>query len=407
MKARAFYPGMTDSLIAAGSYSIYVATPILTPPAGIYQRSVTVSATSPTPGATLRYTLDGSDPTATSPASVGSLLLAANGTLKVRAFKTNMLDSVVATAAYTILVQQAATPTFSIAPGTYAKTVTVAISSGTPGTTIRYTTNGNDPTTASALYSTAIALNGIVTLKARAYKNGMVDSNVAIRAYATTGDIYEPDDTPDKAKVITNGETQNRSLNVNTDTDWVKFVLPARSEVRIETNGTVGDTEMWLYGPDNSTIQIAYNDDYNKKFSCIYRLGNDALAPGTYYIKIQPYAHLAVVPAYTLSFHATTSQQTATPSYTPAPGTFSGPVTVAITSNTPGTYILYTIDGTDPVSSSRLYSVPIPLKATTVLKARAFKNGLAINNEAVGTYTILQTVATPALAPAPGTYLGR
>ena len=59
-----------------------------------------------------------------------------------------------------------ATPTFSPAAGTYTSTQMVSISDSTSGATIYYTTNGSTPTTASAVYSSAITVSETETLKA-------------------------------------------------------------------------------------------------------------------------------------------------------------------------------------------------------------------------------------------------
>ena len=54
----------------------------------------------------------------------------------------------------------------------------VTINCATNGATIRYTTNGADPTEASAVYSSPLSLAG-VTLKAKAFKAGLQPSNVS------------------------------------------------------------------------------------------------------------------------------------------------------------------------------------------------------------------------------------
>jgi len=80
-----------------------VATPTFTPPAGTYSSGQSVTISTTTLGASIRYTTDGSTPTSTlgnlylSPVSVSSSL-----TLKAIAYKTGMTDSPVASAAYTI-----------------------------------------------------------------------------------------------------------------------------------------------------------------------------------------------------------------------------------------------------------------------------------------------------------------
>ena len=77
-----------------------------------------------------------------------------------------------------------ATPTFSLAPGTYYSIQTVTISTTTDGATIRYTTDGTTPTeTVGTVYGTPVILNASCTLKAIAYTAGYADSAVASGTY--------------------------------------------------------------------------------------------------------------------------------------------------------------------------------------------------------------------------------
>jgi hypothetical protein len=78
--------------------------PLLSLAAGTYPTEQVVLATSAVPGATLRYTTTGVDPTDTDaevPAG-GDLLITATTTLKVRAWVPDRAPSVVATATYTL-----------------------------------------------------------------------------------------------------------------------------------------------------------------------------------------------------------------------------------------------------------------------------------------------------------------
>ena len=47
-------------------------------------------------------------------------------------------------------------PSFDVAPGCYTATVTYNLSSSQPGATIRYTTDGSEPTSGSVLYLSLI-----------------------------------------------------------------------------------------------------------------------------------------------------------------------------------------------------------------------------------------------------------
>ena len=76
-----------------------------------------------------------------------------------------------------------AMPIFSVASGTYSSPQTVTITDATSAAKIYFSTDGSTPTTASALYSGAIAVNGNVTLKAVALAAGYSLSGTASATY--------------------------------------------------------------------------------------------------------------------------------------------------------------------------------------------------------------------------------
>ncbi|MGW8317279.1 MAG: CotH kinase family protein, partial [Bacteroidales bacterium] len=66
----------------------------------------------------------------------------------------------------------------------------------------------------------------------------------------------------------------------------------------------------------------------------------------------------------------------APPSCSLESGFFSGPVSVSMTSSTPGAAIRYTLDGTEPTGGSALYTAPVQISATAVLRATSFYSGM-------------------------------
>ena len=54
---------------------------------------------------------------------------------------------------------------------------------------------------------------------------------------------------------------------------------------------------------------------------------------------------------------------------------FTGTITPAIASATPGATIRYTIDGTEPSEKSALYTAPLQISTTTTIKAKAYRDG--------------------------------
>jgi len=77
-----------------------------------------------------------------------------------------------------------AAPTASPAGGNYLTPVAVALTTGTAGATIRYTTNGSEPSAWSTLYNGPLTISKSTLLKARAFKGGMPDSPVMLANYA-------------------------------------------------------------------------------------------------------------------------------------------------------------------------------------------------------------------------------
>ena len=81
--------------------------------------------------------------------------------------------------------------------------------------------------------------------------------------------------------------------------------------------------------------------------------------------------------------------QAAEPILTPGSGIYIGPQRVQITDATPGAVIYYTTDGTTPGRSSTLYTGPIPINSTTILKALAFARGYLTSPEGAAVYIVI------------------
>ncbi|WP_035795202.1 chitobiase/beta-hexosaminidase C-terminal domain-containing protein [Kitasatospora mediocidica] len=82
------------------------------------------------------------------------------------------------------------------------------------------------------------------------------------------------------------------------------------------------------------------------------------------------------------------SNPVATPTFSPAGGSFTSAQSVTITDATPGSTIRYTVDGSAPTASSALYTGPITVAATTTVQAVGFASGLTNSATAAATFTI-------------------
>lgn len=181
LKAFATASGFMDSLVNSGTYTIQAPPPTFTPAAGTYNPPVSATLSDSVSGASIRYTLDGSTPTAASPLYAGPISLTTTTTIKAIAIAGGMNNSTVASALYTM---QAATPTFTPSPGAYGSNQSVSIADTTSGVTIRYTVDGSTPTASSTLYSGPISVINTTTIKAIAIAPaGVTNSAVATGTY--------------------------------------------------------------------------------------------------------------------------------------------------------------------------------------------------------------------------------
>jgi len=143
-----------------------------------------VTVSDATAGAAIYYTTNGLAPTTSSTLYTRSISVGSSMMLRaIAAFPGGPASSVV-TAVYTIT--PAATPTFSLAAGTYRSTQAVTVSDATAGAAIYYTTNGLAPTTSSKLYTGSISVGSSMTLRAIAAFPGGPASPVVTAIYTIT-----------------------------------------------------------------------------------------------------------------------------------------------------------------------------------------------------------------------------
>jgi hypothetical protein len=100
------------------------------------------------------------------------------------------------------------------------------------------------------------------------------------------------------------------------------------------------------------------------------------------------------------------TQTVATPTFSPAPGTYNSTQSVTISDATTGAAIYYTLDGSTPSASSSSYGGSITVSDTTTIKAIATKTGYTQSSVATATYTIQSLIPTQMTLtgnPNPGT----
>lgn len=158
---------------------------VITPVAGSYSAGQTLTIAESIPGATIYYELSGPVSTNGIVPYTGPVQLTSPGTEQLYTYATELgyQQTDYVNASFTITTPAAATPVFSVPPGTYYASQTVTITDATPGATIHYTTDGSQPTASSSVYASPLTVSASETLSAIAIASGDTASPVASAAY--------------------------------------------------------------------------------------------------------------------------------------------------------------------------------------------------------------------------------
>jgi len=272
----------------------------------------------------------------------------------------------------------AATPTLSLASGTYTTPQTVRLSDTTPGTAIYYTTNGTTPTTSSTLYSApivvsqnteiiAVAVGGTgynpTTLSATV--TGVYNIQAATPTFSLTPGIYYKPQT-----VMLSDTTSGAPIYYTTD----------------GTNPTTSSTATLYGGPLVISVPTTLEAV----------AGNNAGLPDAG----NGYTYSAVA-------SRTFTIKALAPAFSPGGGSYTGPQTVTVTDNSssPGATIYYAFNGA-PTPSSTSCSSPcsVPVSVSETLEAVSAFDSHLLSESSVTSAVYTLKASSPTFSPGAGTY---
>lgn len=172
--------GLTQevSMVAARQLVTLIepARPLLAiiPNGGTFTNQVAVTLFSGSPDAAIRYSLDGSEPDLASLVYSGPFVLARSTTVKARLFINGFPASETFSAFFR------ADPGVGLVPagGDFTNRLDVVLTSRLAQTTLHYTVDGTDPTSASTTYQGPILITESTTLKAVAFFNNFPVSEI-------------------------------------------------------------------------------------------------------------------------------------------------------------------------------------------------------------------------------------
>ena len=300
------------------------AVPEITPNGADFETSQEVTITCDTPGATILYTTDGSDPSYSSGYQTGEVYsepftVTRTTTVKAIAYVPGEYDpSAVASATFTRTTMP------ELVPGQeYAVTISV-----------------DDPQweLTSYVHTQAVVTadqNGTLSMKLTYLQDWQGNKVSALSMYQ----VENSDDPQDLTALE---------------------IVPASGEVGYKTISGISNIVLPYYG-------------VKQNYSGTYQLSNGTY--GTYTLSVQ----------WDTAHQQTAS--VATPVISPNEGSIYEETEVTITCDTPDATIYYTLDGTTPTQESTQYTGPFTINQTTTVKAIAVKDGMGSSFEATATYT--------------------
>jgi len=185
----ASYPGDSNypsSVSGTAALTAGLTPLVFSPTPGSYSAPQTITITESIPGSTIYYSATGPVSTNGFVPYTGPLQITTAGVESIQTYATEtgyQQTNYVSPVNFTINLPVAATPVFSPTPGTYTSSQSVTISDTTAGATIYYTTDGSQPTSASAVYSAPVIVSSTERVKAITVATGFTDSQVAAAAY--------------------------------------------------------------------------------------------------------------------------------------------------------------------------------------------------------------------------------
>lgn len=295
---------MVDSSIFEKTYHISerCEKPTLFPEGGTFAGSVDVTVTSSTPGATLYYTIDNTNPSAASPIVPlsGIVPMSHTATLKAVALKSGLASSPVGSAEFSIL-PKVATPIIKPDVNIFAISATITISCATENATIYYTTDGSTPSLSSLTMSPlspqlVIDTPGTHLVQAFAAISTMLPSDVVSKSYTILARAPEPLILPPPGTYVDSVDVTFACENVSS-ADSVADV----GVVYYTTDGKTTPTSSSLHVTCNQRIQLTGPGKFTvRAFVVMPHHSPSSIATRTFIVLRPPYDEHPVFPNVTL-----------------------------------------------------------------------------------------------------------
>jgi LysM repeat protein len=418
IRAIASAAGYLQSAVTSATYvdSVQAATPTFSPGGGTFAQPLSVTISDSTAGATIYYTTDGTTPTTASTQYTVPVLVSTTETLKAIAVASGLINSSVASAAYTLNIGQ----TDINFPVGFAGTAGIMILNGSTDLddTRLQLTNGGLGEAGSAWYYQQVNVQAFTSSFSfqlsnpagdgitfaiqgnNVYALGNPGSGLGYQGIANSVgikfDLYDnAGEGPDSTGLYINGASPTVPA-IDLSTTGINLHSDDTMEIDLAYNGTVLSMTI-----TDMVTGAAYSTNWTVNIPSIVG-GSTAYVGFTGGTGGLTSSQKILNWVYTIGSSAPPVLMS--PLFNPSGGAYSTAQSVSITSGSVGATIYYTTDGTTPTTSSAVYSSAINVRAAETLQAVAVEAGYTNSAVAAAAYTISATLPAPIFSPAAGTY---
>ena len=283
------------------------------------------------------------------------------------------------------------------------ETLSVEISTETKDATIHYTTDGTNPTEASAVYSTPISVSNTTTVKAIAVKDNYNNSEVAEVKY-----IMVDPNAVEKTGSISFASTTQRVSRDNNSQVWKNDNIVFTNNKNSSSTNVADYAPVRLYQNSEIIVECESGCISNIEFECTSSdyatalknsIGNSATSSDnkvtvkldgtsqTYTVaKLTAQVRLNALTVKYIDNGTTITPTLKSPTIIPGSCLFDDQIEVSITAEE-GATILYCLNGEEPNVE---YTEPIVITENTTIKAKAIKEGC--NDSEVSEVTFTKVV---------------
>jgi hypothetical protein len=366
------------------------ASPSFSPPPGSFTSAQSVALADATAGAVIYYTLDGSTPTSNSMLYAGPISVSATTTIKAFATADGATPSAMVAGRFAVGPPSVTTP--EGVDLSQSANVDGLEPAGTPVTGPGLDGHGN-AYAADLLGSTLTSQGDIYSIAPAGPNSAVTSTTIPLPAgsYASLSLLATGVNGNQRGQVfvVTYGDGSTASFTQSLS-DWYTPQQYSGETTALAMAYRVKSSGVTEPGP----VHV---------YSYAFALNPDETVAS---ITLPPNRNVAVVAIDLAPVGGNVSPPlTATPTFSLAAGTFSAPVSVALTDATPGAVIYYTTDDTVPSTGSPQFAAgtPLVLTATTTLNAFAAAPGATTSAVTTAVYSIVASAPsgnTPSPAPA-------